>query len=175
MKDPLCGRASRLCGVPESGGGADSASDRQYQFSCVSGRVLAGRGGHRDDAPWPQGLVRRAGARPRLRALPERGRRGRALRHGLGRLLPIKGGTPPEPEQPVITSITVDRDEDVVRVGFTTQPGFTYVLLRSPTVAPLSAYTNVVACGVATKTNLTLVDADKNRPKDQTFYIVEAR
>ena len=91
-----------------------------------------------------------------------------------GDFLPIKGGTPPEPEQPVITSITVDRDEDVVRVGFTTQPGFTYVLLRSPTVAPLSAYTNVVASGVATQTTLTLVDADKNRPKTQAFYIVEA-
>ena len=92
-----------------------------------------------------------------------------------GDFLPIKGGTPPEPEQPVITSITVDRDEDVVRVGFTTQPGFTYVLLRSPTVAPLSAYTNVVASGVATGTILTLTDADKDRPKDQAFYIVEAK
>ena len=92
-----------------------------------------------------------------------------------GDFLPIKGGTPPEPEQPVITSITVDRDEDVVRVGFTTQPGFTYVLLRSPTVAPLSAYTNVVASGVATGTILTLTDADKDRPKNQAFYIVEAK
>ena len=89
--------------------------------------------------------------------------------------LPIKGATPPEPEQPVITSITVDRENDVVRVGVATKPGFTYVLLRSPTVAPLSAYTNVVASGVATGTTLTLTDADKGRPQSQAFYIVEAR
>ena len=92
--------------------------------------------------------------------------------------LPIKGGTPPtppEPEPPVITSITVDREEDVVRVGFTTQPGFTYVLLRSPTVAPRSAYMSIGVEAVATTDTLTLTDADKDRPKSQAFYIVEAR
>ena len=92
--------------------------------------------------------------------------------------LPIKGGTPPtppEPEPPVITSITVDREEDVVRVGFTTQPGVTYALLRSPTVAPRSAYMSIGVEAVATTDTLTLTDADKDRPKSQAFYIVEAR
>ena len=90
-----------------------------------------------------------------------------------GDFLPIKGGTEPEP--PVITSITVDRERDVVRVGFTTQPGFTYVLLRSPTVAPRSAYVSIGVEAVATTDTLTLTDADKDRPKSQAFYIVEAR
>ena len=88
---------------------------------------------------------------------------------------PIKGGTPPEPEPPVITSITVDREQDAVRVGFTSHPGFTYVLLRSPTVAPRSSYTTEVARGVADAETLTLVDGTPDRPKTRAFYIVEAR
>ena len=97
-----------------------------------------------------------------------------------GDFLPIKGAVtppepppaPPEPEPPVITSIEVDRTNDVVRVGVRTVAGVTYALLRSPTVAPIAAYTNVVASGVAAGTSLTLVDADKTRPKDRAFYRV---
>ena len=89
------------------------------------------------------------------------------------RFLPLQGGAAPEP--PVITSITVDQDEDVVRVGFTTQPGFTYVLLRSEMVTPRSAYVSIGVEAVATTDTLTLTDADKDRPKSQAFYIVEAR
>ena len=92
-----------------------------------------------------------------------------------GDFLPIKGGTPPEPEQPVITSITVDQANDVVRVGVATKPGVTYALLRSPTVTPRSAYVPIGVEAVATTDALTLTDADKDRPKDQAFYIVEAR
>ena len=92
-----------------------------------------------------------------------------------GDFLPIKGGTTPEPEQPVITSITVGRANDVVRVGVATKPGVTYALLRSPTVTPRSAYVPIGVEAVATTDALTLTDADKNRPKDQAFYIVEAR
>ena len=90
-----------------------------------------------------------------------------------GDFLPIKGGTPPEPEQPVITSITVDRENDVVRVGVATKPGVTYALLRSPTVAPRSAYMSIGVEAVATTDTLTLTDADKDRPKSQAFYIVD--
>ena len=89
--------------------------------------------------------------------------------------LPIKGGTPPEPEQPVITSITVDRDADVVRVGVATKPGVTYALLRSPTVAPRTSYTTEVARAVADAETMTLTDETPDRPKSQAFYIVEAR
>ena len=92
-----------------------------------------------------------------------------------GDFLPIKGGTPPEPEQPVITLITVDQANDVVRVGVATKPGVTYALLRSPTVAPRSAYMSIGVEAVATTDTLTLTDADKDRPKSQAFYIVEAR
>ena len=89
--------------------------------------------------------------------------------------LPIIGGMSPEPEPPVIISITVDREKDVVSVGFTTQPGFTYVLLRSPTVSPRSSYVSIGVEAVATTDMLTLTDADKDRPKSQAFYIVEAK
>ena len=95
-----------------------------------------------------------------------------------GDFLPLKGATPPtppEPEKPVITSITVDRDEDVVRVGVATKPGVTYALLRYPTVAPRSAYMSIGVEAVATTDTLTMTDADKDRPKSQAFYIVEAR
>ena len=92
-----------------------------------------------------------------------------------GDFLPIKGGTPPEPEPPVITSITVDRENDVVRVGVATKPGVTYALLRSPTVTPRSAYVPIGVEAVATTDALTLTDADKGRPQSQAFYIVEAR
>ena len=92
-----------------------------------------------------------------------------------GDFLPIKGGTPPEPEQPVITSITVDRENDVVRVGVATKPGVTYALLRSPTVAPRTSYTTEVARAVADAETMTLTDETPDRPKSQAFYIVEAR
>ena len=92
-----------------------------------------------------------------------------------GDFLPIKGATPPEPEQPVITSITVDRENDVVRVGVATKPGVTYALLRSPTVAPQTSYTTEVARAVADAETLTLTDETPDRPKSQAFYIVEAR
>ena len=106
--------------------------------------------------------------------------RNRAGEEGLydtvaGDFRPLRGGAAPEPVPPVITSITVDREEDVVRVGFTTQPGFTYVLLRSPTVTPRSSYTNEVARGVAEAETLTLADETPDRPQSQAFYIVEAR
>ena len=89
--------------------------------------------------------------------------------------LPIKGGTPPEPEQPVITAIEVDRANDVVRIGVATKPGVTYALLRSPTVAPRTSYTTEVARAVADAETLTLTDETPDRPKSQAFYIVEAR
>ena len=92
-----------------------------------------------------------------------------------GDFLPIKGGTPPEPEQPVITSITVDQENDVVRVGVATKPGVTYALLRSPTVTPRTSYTTEVARTVADAETLTLTDETPDRPKSQAFYIVEAR
>ena len=69
----------------------------------------------------------------------------------------------------------VDRENDVVRVGVATKPGVTYALLRSATVTPQSAYVSIGVEAVATTDTLTLTDADKNRPKDQAFYIVEAR
>ena len=98
-----------------------------------------------------------------------------------GDFLPIKGGTPPtppEPEPPVITSIEVDRENDVVRVGVATKPGVTYVLRRGETVGAVregADSTVVDGPTVATGTAVILTDADKNRPKDQAFYIVEAR
>ena len=92
-----------------------------------------------------------------------------------GDFLPIKGGMTPEPEQPVITSIEVDRANDVVRIGVATKPGVTYALLRSPTVTPRTSYASIGVEAVAATDALTLTDADKNRPKDQAFYIVEAR
>lgn len=91
------------------------------------------------------------------------------------RFLLLQGGVAPEPEPPVITSIAVDREEDHVCVDFTTQPGFTYVLLRSPTVASRSSYTTEVARAVADAATLTLTDETPDRPKSQAFYIVEAR
>ena len=94
-----------------------------------------------------------------------------------GDFLPIKGGTPPEPEQPVITSITVDRERDEVRIGVETKIGVTYVLRRGETLGVVREGTgSMVVDGptVATGTTLTLTDADKDRPKNQAFYIVEA-
>ena len=90
-----------------------------------------------------------------------------------GDFLPLRGGTAPKP--PVITSIEVDQANDVVRVGVATKPGVTYALLRSPTVTPRSAYMSIGVEAVATTDTLTLTDADKDRPKSQAFYIVEAR
>ena len=95
-----------------------------------------------------------------------------------GDFLPIKGGTPPEPEQPVITSITVDRERDEVRIGVETKIGVTYVLRRGETVGAVregADSTVVDGPTVATGTAMILTDADKNRPKDQAFYIVEAK
>ena len=92
-----------------------------------------------------------------------------------GDFLPIKGGTPPEPEPPVITSIEVDQANNVVRVGVATKPGVTYALLRSPTVAPRTSYTTEVARAVADAETMTLTDETPDRPKSQAFYIVEAR
>ena len=89
--------------------------------------------------------------------------------------LPIKGATPPEPEQPVITSIEVDQANDVVRIGVATKPGVTYALLRSPTVTPRTSYTTEVVRAVADAETLTLTDETPDRPKSQAFYIVEAR
>ena len=92
--------------------------------------------------------------------------------------LPIKGATPPEPEQPVITSITVDRGRDEVRIGVETKIGVTYVLRRGETVGAVregADSTVVDGPTVATGTAMILTDADKNRPKDQAFYIVEVR
>ena len=93
-----------------------------------------------------------------------------------GDFLPIKGGTEPEP--PVITSITVDRERDEVRIGVETKIGVTYVLRRGETVGAVregADSTVVDGPTVATGTAMILTDADKNRPKDQAFYIVEAK
>ena len=95
-----------------------------------------------------------------------------------GDFLPIKGGMTPEPEQPVITSITVDRERDEVRIGVETKIGVTYVLRRGETVGAVregADSTVVDGPTVATGTAMILTDADKNRPKDQAFYIVEAK
>ena len=94
-----------------------------------------------------------------------------------GDFLPIKGAvtpTPPEPEQPVITAIVVDQTNDVVRVEVRAVEGVMYALRRSATVAPRSAYTNIVASGVAKESTLALYDRDSNRPKDRAFYDVVA-
>ena len=82
---------------------------------------------------------------------------------------------PNQPQPPVITSIRVDRTDDTVEIGVKTEPGRTYALLRSPTAAPRSAYTNEVARAVADAETLTLVDATPDRPKGKAFYIVVAK
>lgn len=89
-----------------------------------------------------------------------------------GEFLPLM---PNQPQPPVITSIRVDRTDDTVEIGVKTEPGRTYALLRSPTVAPRSAYVRIGVEAVAVSDRLTLIDRDKSRPKVQAFYIVEGK
>lgn len=86
-----------------------------------------------------------------------------------GEFLPLMSD---QPQPPVITSIRVVRANDTVEIGVKTVPGSTYALLRSPTVSPRSGYAPIGVEAEANADTLTLVDADRDRPKDGAFYIV---
>ena len=77
--------------------------------------------------------------------------------------------------QAVITSIAVVRTNNTVEVGVKTEPNRTYVLLRSPTLTSRPDYVRIGAEATADSNRLVLVDQDKDRPKNQAFYIVVTR